>query len=56
MILNTLTESKPLYGTWDYIYEIGGWIGPFLGHSVISAFDDMVNIFTLSRQKIKYLF
>jgi hypothetical protein len=55
MTVNTLTESKPLYGTWDYIYEIGGWIGLFLGHSVMSAFDEIVNIFTLARQKIKYL-
>ena len=54
--VNTLTESKPLYGTWDYIYEIGGWIGLFLGHSVISAFDEMVNIFILAQQKLKYLF
>ena len=53
--VNTLTESKPLYGTWDYIYEIGGWIGLFLGHSVISAFDEMVNIFIIVRQKFRFL-
>ena len=56
MTVSTLTESKPLYGTWDYIYEIGGWIGLFLGHSVISVFDAMVNILTLTKQKIMYLF
>ena len=56
MTVNTLTESKPLYGTWDYIYEIGGWIGLFLGHSVISAFDEMVSIVNLASKKIKILF
>ena len=43
--LNSLTESKLIYGTWDYIYEIGGWIGLFLGYSVIDIFDIIVDFF-----------
>ena len=42
--VTTLTQSIPLYGAWDYIYEIGGWIGLFLGYSVIDLFDELVDL------------
>ena len=42
--VTTLTQSIPLYTTWDYIYEIGGWIGLFLGYSVIDLFDELVDL------------
>jgi hypothetical protein len=59
--LNSITvtpwiQSVPLYGVWDYIYEIGGWIGLFLGYSVVSAFDEIVNIILIIRYKVKSLF
>ena len=54
--VTTLIESVPLYGVWDYIYEIGGWIGLFLGYSVVSAFDEIVNIIAVMRYKEKSLF
>ena len=45
----TLTQSVPLYTTWDYVYEIGGWIGLFLGYSVIDMFDELVNLIMFIR-------
>ena len=51
--VNTLTESKLIYGTWDYIYEVGGWIGLFLGYSVIDIFDIIVDFFSLVRNNSK---
>ena len=54
--VTTLIESVPFYDVWDYIYEIGGWIGLFLGYSVVSAFDEIVNIIAVMRYKVKSLF
>ena len=51
--VTSLIQSVPLYGTWDYIYEIGGWIGLFLGNSVVSAFDEIVNTFVILN-KLRY--
>ena len=56
MSVTSLIQSLPLYGVWDYIYEIGGWIGLFLGYSVVSAFDEIVIIIVIVRQKMKSLF
>ena len=54
--VTSLIQSVPIYGVWDYIYEIGGWIGLFLGYSVVSAFDEIVNIIVIVRDKVKSLF
>ena len=54
--VTTLNESIPIYGVWDYIYEIGGWIGLFLGYSVVSAFDDIVSTMDITRLKFKSFF
>ena len=48
--VNLITQSKPLYGTWDYIYEIGGWIGLFLGYSVIGIYDDFLRFLRVIKQ------
>ena len=50
--VNLVTHSKPLYGTWDYIYEIGGWIGLFLGYSVIGIYDDFLRFLRVIKQCI----
>ncbi len=50
--VNLVTKSKLLYGTWDYIYEIGGWIGLFLGYSVIGIYDDFVRFVRVIKQYI----
>ena len=50
--VNLITQSKPLYGTWDYIYEIGGWIGLFLGYSVIGIYDDFLRFLRVIKQCI----
>ena len=50
--LSVITESKLLYNTWDYIYEIGGWIGLFLGYSVIDIFDEFVRLMVMLKNYI----
>jgi hypothetical protein len=44
LAVHPVTRSKLLYTNWDYIYEIGGWIGLFFGYSVIDIFDEIVNL------------
>ena len=53
--VTTLTQSVPLYTTWDYIYEIGGWIGLFLGYSVIDLFDELVDLVIFIRAYLAHL-
>ena len=44
MTVSLVTHSTLVYTIWDYIYEIGGWVGLFLGYSFIGIYDDVVRI------------
>ena len=42
MGVSTMTTSEPIYTPWTYIMELGGWMGLFLGYSVIDILDILV--------------
>ena len=48
----TLTRSELIYTIWNYIGEFGGWVGLFIGFSVIDLFD----LFVSSLQKVGNIF
>ena len=37
--VNMLTKSELIYTIWDYIGEFGGWVGLFIGFSIIDVLD-----------------
>ena len=43
--VHTLTKSEPIYTFWEYIGEFGGWVGLFIGISIIDLFDIFVDCF-----------
>ena len=53
-IVKTIT-TQATYSIWNIISEIGGWIGLFIGLSIVDAFDIIVNgIIGLSKILIRF--